>query len=484
MKTAFLILIFLISTSVYSQPEFKITIDHFKWENPSGNKIDLTIFIIIKNVGSQKGWCEDLKGIYMDCSNYNYYYGTHITRKDYSNNIDNYINPNDKVEAFITYTVPKDAEDISLRFTEFYGGASRYITVSYNKWVENEKINKFDFFVSEGDLRMIQNYPEEAVTQYKSALEISMEKYKKDEVRKKIAEAYLKIGNKYYDTKVWGLAIDNYLLALDNDNSNYTKERIAYIYKVIGDDKYKLGLKKEAITYYDKSLIYKEDSQVRIRKSELLNEVSKKEKKEKKIRNEKMEYQKLLNPKVGFKLGGGISYQNKEGSKEGAPFWSANLSVIPKLYVGQSSPLTIGLNTEFNVSGLITGTSNKSFTDYYNFGDSIVSSETALSHEFSLNVGIGLGYLTNSTTPLLLINYGVYALNLNYSSQDINSYYSSSSSINALYWGSGPKVELNFVFSRKFYLGYSFKSYSISTDIKNFKGTYSGHNISLGLMLF
>lgn len=475
----FIFSFFLLNISTYSQPEFQISIDHIKWENPSGNKIDLTIFLKIYNNGNEKGKCEDLYDLYLDCS---YPYSAqNIKLEDNSNNILNIINAGSFVESYITFEVPKDADDLTLRF---YGGASKYITVSYNKWLENEKNDKFNMFVSEGDLRMMQNYPEEAITQYKSALEVNVDKSKRDEVKKKLSEAYFKIGDKYYDGKIWNFAIDNYKLSLENNYSTYLKEKIAYIYKLMGDEKYSIGAKKEALEYYDTSLRYKEDTQVRLRKNEIITDVTKKDKKEKKFRNEKARYQQLLNPKVGVKLGGGISYQTKDGGKEGAPFWAVNLSVIPKIYVGESSPFSVALNTEFCASGLITGTSNKSFTDYYNFGDSIVSSEKALSNEFSLNVGIGLGYLSNSTTPLLLINYGVYALNLNYSSQDINSYYSSSSSIDAFYWGSGPKVELNFVFGRKFYLGYSFKSYTISTNIKNFDGTYSGHNISLGLMLF
>ncbi|MBZ0201609.1 MAG: DUF4352 domain-containing protein [Ignavibacteria bacterium] len=479
MKTAILFLFLLFSANIFSQAEFKITIDQFKWENPSNKRVDLTIFLTIKNVGYEKGKCEDLYDLYLDCSEPYYYYDIKI--KDNGTNILNSINAGSSVKSYITFEVPKDADELTLRF---YGGVSRYICESYNKWFENQIVEKFEMFVTEGDLRMAKNNPEGAVTQYNSALEVSIEKYKKDEVRKKLSEAYLKIGDKYYDNQVWGLAIDNYLLALDNDYSVYTKERIAYTYKVVGDDKYKLDLKKEAITFYDKSLIYKEDSQVRKRKNDLLTEVSKKDKKEKKIRNDKIEYQKLLNPNIGFKLGGGISFQNKDGGKEGAPFWSANLSVIPKLYVGQSSHLTIGLNTEFNVCGLVTDNSNKKFRNYYGFKDSIVSTESALSNEYSLNLGIGLGYLSESVTPLLLINFGIYALNIKYNTYDLNTGSNNYSSIDALYWGFGPKIEFSLAFSRKFYLSYSFKSFSIASDNKSFEGRYSGHNINLGFIFF
>ena len=481
-----IILVFIIfNSTVFSQPEFQIAIDHIKWENPSGNYVELTIFFKIRNIGNQKGWCEDLKGIYLECSNYSYYYGTHIKLKDYSNNIDSDILPNDLIEVYMTYTVPKDADDITLRFTETYGGASKYITVSYNKWLINDKNSKFDMFVSEGDIRMAQNYPDEAVSQYKAALDLNVDLYKKEEVKKKLSEAYSKIGDNYYENKIWNLAIDNYKLCLNNNYSVYAKEKLAYIYKLLGDEKYSIGAFKEAQNLYDLSLSYKEDTQIRLRKNEIIADLNKKEKKYKKVRNKKMEHQQFLNPKVGFKLGGGISFQAKDKSKEGAPFWNAHLNVIPKLHVSESTPFVAAINTEFSVSGLITGSSNESFLKYYNFSDSIISSETALSNEYSFNFGVVLGILSNSVTPLLSINYGVYALNLKYNSYDINSNYSSYSSVDALYWGIGPKFEFTLEFSRKFYVLYSYKSYSISaSQRKNFDGNYTGHNISLGWMLF
>lgn len=481
-RILFSLIIFDISTS--SQPEFKISIDHIKWENPSATNVDLTIFFIIKNVGNQKGWCEDLNGIYLECSDYYYYYGTHINLKDYSNNIVSEISPDKFIEVYMTYTLPKDADDITLRFTESRGGASKYITVSYNKWLINEKNAKFDMFVSEGDLRMTQNYPEEAVSQYNYALGLKVDVSKKEDVKKKLAEAYTKIGDKFYDNKIWNFAIENYKLSIENNYSFIIKEKIANIYKIMGDEKYSIGARNEALEYYDLSLRYKEDTKVRLRKKKIITEVIKKEKKEKKIRNKKKQYQQYLNPKVGFKLGGGISYQNKDGEKKSFPFWSANLNIIPKLYVGESSPFSAALNTEFSVSGLITGTSNKSFTEYYNFGDSIITSETALSNEYSFNTGLCLGFISNSVTPILLINYGVYALNLKYNVYSFNTNQSGDSSVDVLYWGYGPKIEFILEFGRAFFIGYSYKSYTISASLKNFDGAYTGHNVSLGLMFF
>lgn len=484
MKYSIVLIAAFVTVQTFAQAEFKITIDQFKWENPSGSKVDLTIFLTIKNVGNKSGWCEDLKGIYLDCSQYNYYFGTHLTTKDYSNNIVNDINPSGSVEAYITFTIPKDADDISLRFTEFYGGASRYITESYYKSLIKEKLNRFEMFVSEGDLRMIQNYPEEAVTQYKAALDVDVNNNLKSDVRIKLSEAYYRIGEKYFDSKIWGLAIDNYNNALTLSNNTETRNRLGEVYQIIGDEKYSMGLKKEALTNYERSLLYKEDARIRIRKNELSAEVQKKDKKHKKVRQENAQYQKLLNPKVGVRFGGGISFQTKNNGRSSAPFWSGNLGIISKLIVDKSSAFNLSVNTELGVSGLITDNSNSNFIKYYNFPDSIERGETALSNEYSFNTGIVMGFMSESIMPLVSINFGIYALNLKYNSYSSGSVSSSSSSVDALYWGFGPKIELGLVFGRKFYIGYSFKSYSISSSTKFIDGRYSGHNVGLGIMFY
>lgn len=480
------LLIGLTSSVLFSQPEFKITVDEMKWEDPSSNRVTLTIFLTIKNVGSEKGWCEDLNGIYIDCSNTNYYYNTHMKLVDYSRNIVNDIKPGGQVEAFISYEVPKDADDISLRFTEFYGGATRYLTQSYNKSIEKQNEGKFDTYVSEGDERMSLNYPEEAINLYKMALETShSDSYKTDEVKQKLGRAYEKVGDKNADKKIWGFAIEEYKLALEYTKDILIKEKIAVIYKQIGDEKLSAGSKKEAVANYDLSLKYKEDTQLRIKRNEMNDEIAAKEKKEKAEKKAWNDYQKLLNPKVGFKLGGGLSFQQKGSGKTGT-FWTANLSAIPKIFVNKATAFTFALNVDFSATGMLsTTTSNGNFNDYYGLGDSLVDGNGNVSLlEYSLSAGPGLGFLSNSFSPFVFVSYGAYALLPTFNLYD-GITYSSGQSVSEMYWGHGFKAELLFLVNRKIYFSYTFKSYQVTADKYDFiDGRYTGHIISIGALIF
>lgn len=271
MKATLLILIFLLSIDIYAQPEFKISIGQFKWESVQSKKVNLTIFFVIKNVGNETGQCEDLNDLYLDCSAPFSYHDIKIISN--GTNMLSAVNAGSSVDSYITFEVPKDADNLTLRFM---GGASRFVTESYSKWVVEEKKKKFDILVSEGDLKVIQNYPEEAVNLYKSALEAEAEKSKKDEIKKKLGLVYEQIGDKYMNDNIRGLALDNYKFSHQYLSTQEIKEKIAAIYKQIGDEKYDLKIYDEALPNYEAYLLYKDDVQVRTRRNELAKKLKKK----------------------------------------------------------------------------------------------------------------------------------------------------------------------------------------------------------------
>ncbi|MBZ0201608.1 MAG: hypothetical protein K8I03_01175 [Ignavibacteria bacterium] len=264
----------IITSSLYAQPEFKISIDQFKWESAQGKKVNLTIFFVIKNVGNESGQCEDLNDLYLDCSAPFSYHDIRIIGN--GTNMLSAISAGSSVDSYITFEVPKDADNLTLRFL---GGASRFITESYSRWMVEEKKKKFEILVSEGDLKVVQNYPEEAVNLYKSALEAEAEKSKKDEVKKKLGSVYEQIGDKFMNDNIRGLALDNYKFSHQYHSTSEIKEKIAAIYKQIGDEKYDLKIYDEALPNYEAYLLYKEDVQVRTRRNELAKKLKKKSKK-------------------------------------------------------------------------------------------------------------------------------------------------------------------------------------------------------------
>lgn len=254
-----------------AQAEFIISIDQFKWEIAQNKKVNLTIYFVIKNVGNVSGQCEDLDELYMDCSPPFSYHDIKLINK--GANTLNIINAASSVDTYITYEVPKDADNLTLRFI---GGASKFITYSYSKWIEEEKKKKFDLLVSEGDLKVIQNYPEEAVNLYKSALDEEAEKSKKNEVKKKLGLIYEQIGDKFMNDNIRKLALDNYKFSHQYLSTPEIKEKIAAIYKQIGDEMYDLKIYDEALPNYEAYLLYKEDVEVRTRRIELYKILKKK----------------------------------------------------------------------------------------------------------------------------------------------------------------------------------------------------------------
>ena len=131
----FLLILFLTAAiNIYSQPEFKISVEGFEWTgSPSSLAADLQINLMIKNIGNKEGECDDFEGIWLysssEIANKNIKFkkrGTYLYKK---------LKPNDYITSFLIFSVPVDADNLELRFSPAYGGSSKFITNSYNKYV-------------------------------------------------------------------------------------------------------------------------------------------------------------------------------------------------------------------------------------------------------------------------------------------------------------------------------------------------------------
>ncbi|RPI15477.1 MAG: hypothetical protein EHM58_14045 [Ignavibacteriae bacterium] len=481
MKKILPILLLFITVNIYSQPEFKISIENLAWEKPSGSKVNLTIYIKIKNVGTEKGWCEDIyKGMYLECPDS--YYNDKIEVYDYSRNITNYINPGGFVEAFLTYTVPVEADDLYFKFDESYGGATKYVSESYRKWLSRMNDSKYEMDYSEAESEFYRGNYDNAILKYKSAIEA--DNSKRSIVNEKLAACYEGKGDKNFEKNIYNPAIEDYKTALGFKSSAQLKEKIAKVYKVLGDDMHSKGLETDALKYYDLSLSYYELTDVRVRKNEIEPVVKKKDAEEKRLREKKLAYQKLLKPKTGFGLDGSISFINFSVSNKSKPFWGVTINSMPKLYVDEASHFTAAFNIEATISGLIsTGSGNSDYNEFFKI-DSIydISKASPKLTIYNVNIGMGIGILNQKFSPMLLVNYGVYSM-----MQSLSLYNNETSdykNIDDMYWGIGFKVELDFLFSRRIVAGYSFRQFSISDNEKFFDGTYTSHSVKVGWLLF
>ncbi len=134
-----LIIIFISGSDLYSQSQFRYKVKDFEWKNPSGNYAELQINMLITNIGDSKGWAEDLQGIGLNTSNN---YDASVEVIEYSENTKQNIDPGRSINGYIVFKVNKIADDLTLKFDEKYGGASKYITGSYNKSHENEPVTE------------------------------------------------------------------------------------------------------------------------------------------------------------------------------------------------------------------------------------------------------------------------------------------------------------------------------------------------------
>jgi tetratricopeptide (TPR) repeat protein len=232
-----------LSQTVFSQAEFKIKIDDYLWiKSDNKTKIKILIFIKIKNIGNRMGICTDMDYLYLDCTNSNYKYGRDIILSELSDNSKKNIFPKDSIYSSITFELPKNAENLTLKFTQENGGAQKYLNEGFDKWIKNNKdekvfINKADKYFNSGDYvnciinchkaliinsnskvsfqlgnawLMIGNY-DYAIEYYNNSLDEGTDK----------SLVYNNIGYAYIEKEYYKTAIENFLKAIKYDSKHF-----------------------------------------------------------------------------------------------------------------------------------------------------------------------------------------------------------------------------------------------------------------------
>lgn len=268
MRKILLSLFLIVAINVYSQPEFKISVEGFEWSgSPSSLSADLQINLKIKNVGNKTGECSDFKGIWLyssseSANNYIKYkkQGTFLFKK---------LKPNDYITSFLVFSVPVDTDNLELRFGPEYGGASKFITNSYNKYISEKTDDKTTTLLQEAESLFNNGSYDKAITKY--ILCIKYDPFLMSELNLKISECYVKKGDAFYSNFYSNNnnfnyiinAIDNYRLSLDYNKNSEITNIIASLYDLLGNNEYDNGKYQGALTNYEKSLEFAESQNIK-----------------------------------------------------------------------------------------------------------------------------------------------------------------------------------------------------------------------------
>lgn len=129
----YFILILLITISIYSQSEYKVSAEGFTFDKPNGNIVKLTIYMSASNIGSIEEFSGQLRNIKLISKKYN---TLNYALEEYKRIINNDKSNNSYSLFSLSYNVPIDANDISLQLPAIYGNLLIPITnENYVQWI-------------------------------------------------------------------------------------------------------------------------------------------------------------------------------------------------------------------------------------------------------------------------------------------------------------------------------------------------------------
>lgn len=499
-KLNFIIIFLFLSAVLKAQPEFKISIEEFYWGEPNNkDMVNLQINIKVKNIGNQSGKCEDLKEIWLFSSSEIDNSQIRIVKN--GTYLFNEIKPNDFIDGFVTFDVPRSADNLELKFSEETGGAKKYITESYNKYISKNTKEKTDKEKLLGDQYFNDKNYTSAIERY--AMATKYDKTRKKEFDTKISECYLQIANnnwESYKSNSYQTYLDKYLenmrLALEYDNSNITvKSQLASYYAEKGDQFLKEKKNNDAINEYKNSLKYSESSIIRGKIKNIESDEAKKRNEIEKKRLALENYNNLIQPKVGINFTAGMSMNSNSKSNSNLYFWNVQLDIPIKLATLKPPSPTFSflLNIDAGYQGALGNADDAS--KYFNITNSygndylIKPDNKIMLGEGYINPGIGVAFLNKHIIPFFCAYYGLYAqhsslqfinLNSNSNISEINK------NLEKVQLGHGFKLETGFMIGKRpgFILSYSFRNYSINSKVDFLDNTYTSHLISLGITNF
>jgi len=484
------IILFINVIPIFSQAEFKIAFDHIEWKKPINDKVNLEIYLKITNIGNVSGACEDLNGIWLYSSDS--YYNYDMALLEYNKGILQDIRAGGSLNCFLIFNVPKAANGLTLKFDQEHGGAAKFITDSYNKYLLDEAEYLYN----------VKNYPE-AIKMFKDCL--SSDVIQKENIKLRIADCYEKTGDLLFEdyqsykiTDNLDKAIINYKQSLNYDSKSVsTKDKIANIYDILGDNQFNAVNLASALSFYQFSLDYNNSAVINGKIDNINKELTKKKKSEETKKNNQKkweEYDELISPTTGFTFTSGIGYNTNQNSSESASFWNLQMDIPVKLYTQKklNSPLNVFLNFEGGYSGFI-GTESQLYK-YLNIGNSLYTLKRNTNgppfSEYYVNGGVGVSILSQSLKPMLIFSYGVYGqstlFNISPVSDPINDPSNNlyGNILSQVHVGQGFNLEFSLKIGSAFIIGYAFKNYSIESNLYFLKNNYSAHYFNIGLSSF
>ncbi|CAN5382863.1 hypothetical protein BH10BAC5_BH10BAC5_25520 [soil metagenome] len=485
MFSSLLVFLCFFSIILKAQSDFKITVTDPYWSNPAGSTVELKIGMMIKNIGNETGWCEDLNKVVLICKPE--YKIDEIERIDYAD-ITKTLKPGEFLSGFMKYRVPIDADSITIIISE-EDGARKFITRSYNI-VQSKLIDsRYDEAIKEAERLERTGDTYKALQQYKLALTLSSNTDPK--VSEKIYDIYNTLGDKEYFDKKYEKALDYYKFSIPYvpENSK-SKKQVAVIYEAIGDQKLNASSFTEAKTMFDSSLAYAQSEKVELKLKSIVD-------KQEKVKNNKIEalkkekeeaeYNAMLDPRVGFSIGGKGGITSTGKGKIYLPVFNLELKIPVKLYMDKKSKFCIFFNNSLGYD-FITPNNNNS-DDFERFVNLDLNKYTLTTQpNFIGNItgygGLGFSFVNKYFIPLISANYGVIYQMLNKSSILQNSTGKSLTNSTAL--GKGFFIEADFKFGKasNFMIGYTFSKSDINGDYDFNNYSLTSHYLNFSYINF
>ena len=488
MKIIFIFIIAIVAccnSSIKAQSDFKITVNEPYWSNPTGYYVELKIGMLIKNIGTEEGWCEDLRKLALVCTPE--YKISEIEFVDFAD-ISKTLRPGQYVSGFIKYKVPKDADSLTLIFVDEDNNSKKLISRSYNIVQLNLNDVRYKEAMVEAEKQERAGEYYKSILSYKLALSINSGE--KSELSTKIGDLYYKLGEKDQFNKKYDKSLDNYKFSFQFDRDNErTKEHIAAVYEKLGDEKSTSLLFGEAKSLYDSSLAYFNTQNVKAK----LNTIKIKEDNlrknkidvEKKIRAER-EHEELIDPNVGISLNAKLGYASTEFGLKSLPQVALELQLPIKLVVERKSKICLFMNNSVGYDYLIIQQSSQDFQNFSRLNTTKYTVNVQPKGIGNVNYvgGVGVSLLNKNFIPMISINYGVLMQTV--LDGEIIDNINNRKFANETAFGNGIYIKASFIVGRKshFGFGYTYSNVDFNGDYDFNKYNLITHSLTISYINF
>ncbi|CAN5382925.1 hypothetical protein BH10BAC5_BH10BAC5_25530 [soil metagenome] len=455
------LIIFLTSTVSNAQTDFKIkTFDH-NWTKANRYSVDLIINLSVKNTGTETEVCEDIKKLRLVSP---LYWEIEIGKlNNISENISKVLNPGDSVFGSVSFTVPVSEDSLFLTIKD-NTDSRKFIAKSYNYYICQKNILEAEKLDSLGE-----SY--NALLKYQSSFSLISEM--DSVITDKIYKLNIKLGDKAVENKNYIKAIEYYRSVIDyNSNDSVSRNKLSIIYDVFGDHKANSSSLSDAIAMYDYSLKYA--------KSEIVE-------KKKRVLKEKIESEKLFNPRFGTTFGINIGSAVTDEGKGSLPLLSLVLRAPIKLFMEKNSGICLFLNSCLGYDFIVpfsndsTHTSSNAFNGFTNFDKNKYTMLRTPDYigNFYCYGGLGIALINKHLMPMISVNYGF--TNQNFVKFKTLNNFTGDIIDGAAATGYGLFIESNIKFSRNsnFSMGYTFSRISVNGGYDFNQYTMTTHSISL-----